>query len=87
MIVAGLAGVKNQWDQVDDFKWLRQQQSPNWRRVEQGEEHQMNIEDISMNATCTDENGGTGCATRTEDTVGSLLSVQDDGGSSSDEEM
>lgn len=21
---------KNQWDQVDDFKWLKAEQSPNW---------------------------------------------------------
>jgi len=22
--------VKNQWDQVDDFKWLKMEPSPNW---------------------------------------------------------
>ncbi|KAI8214049.1 hypothetical protein K4K54_001230, partial [Colletotrichum sp. SAR 10_86] len=22
--------VKNQWDQVDDFKWLKSEPSPNW---------------------------------------------------------
>ena len=22
--------IKNQWDQVDDFKWLKSEHSPNW---------------------------------------------------------
>lgn len=26
--------VKNQWDQVDDFKWLKAEHSPNWSTLE-----------------------------------------------------
>ena len=27
------AAAENQWNQVDDFKWLRPEQSPNWSLV------------------------------------------------------
>jgi hypothetical protein len=30
MVDSGLGAMENQWRQVDDFKWLRSQQSPNW---------------------------------------------------------
>ncbi|KAF6796520.1 Tubulin-specific chaperone C [Colletotrichum sojae] len=29
--------VKNQWDQVDDFKWLKSEPSPNWSVLPEGE--------------------------------------------------
>ena len=25
---------QNQWDQIDDFKWLKAEHSPNWRVLE-----------------------------------------------------
>jgi hypothetical protein len=28
---------RNMWDQVDDFKWLKDSPSPNWRVMEEGE--------------------------------------------------
>lgn len=28
---AGEIGSDNQWDRVDDFKWLKAESSPNWR--------------------------------------------------------
>ncbi|KAJ1940288.1 hypothetical protein GGF37_004035, partial [Kickxella alabastrina] len=31
MDVAGLRGLENMFDRVDDFNWLRRQASPNWR--------------------------------------------------------
>lgn len=30
-------GASNQWDQVDDFGWLKAEPSPNWRRLGDGE--------------------------------------------------
>ena len=30
-------GKKNMWDQVDDFKWLKAEQSPNWAILPEGE--------------------------------------------------
>lgn len=35
--------VENQWDQVDDFKWLKAGHSPNWTTLSQ---HQVLPEDI-----------------------------------------
>lgn len=32
--IAQLDSVKNYYDQVKDFNWLKQQQSPNWRLLE-----------------------------------------------------
>jgi hypothetical protein len=32
-----MKGVKNQWDQIDDFKWLKAEQSPNWRVLPEAE--------------------------------------------------
>ncbi|RYO75327.1 hypothetical protein DL764_010497 [Monosporascus ibericus] len=32
-----LSGVTNQWDQVDDFKWLKSEPSPNWSVLPKGE--------------------------------------------------
>ncbi|KAK2607988.1 hypothetical protein N8I77_006626 [Diaporthe amygdali] len=29
-------GASNQWDQVDDFGWLKAEASPNWRRLDDG---------------------------------------------------
>lgn len=31
------AKVENQWEKVDDFKWLRNEQSPNWSILEEGQ--------------------------------------------------
>jgi hypothetical protein len=33
----GEAEGRNMWDQVDDFKWLKDSPSPNWRVMEEGE--------------------------------------------------
>ncbi|RYO85324.1 hypothetical protein DL766_008263 [Monosporascus sp. MC13-8B] len=33
----GLCGTPNQWDQVDDFKWLKSEPSPNWSVLPEGE--------------------------------------------------
>ncbi len=30
-------GSRNQWDQVDDFKWLKTEHSPNWSILPEGE--------------------------------------------------
>ncbi|RYP46201.1 hypothetical protein DL768_007557 [Monosporascus sp. mg162] len=32
-----MSGVPNQWDQVDDFKWLKSEPSPNWSVLPEGE--------------------------------------------------
>ncbi|RYP68862.1 hypothetical protein DL769_005421 [Monosporascus sp. CRB-8-3] len=32
-----LSGAPNQWDQVDDFKWLKSEPSPNWSVLPEGE--------------------------------------------------
>jgi len=29
-MISGETSVQNQWDQVDDFKWLKAEHSPNW---------------------------------------------------------
>jgi hypothetical protein len=29
-MISGENPVQNQWDQVDDFKWLKVEHSPNW---------------------------------------------------------
>lgn len=34
---SGLAGTRNTWQEVKDFKWLRAQQSPHWSVVPEGE--------------------------------------------------
>lgn len=31
------AAVENQWDQVDDFKWLKAGPSPNWTTLSEAE--------------------------------------------------
>lgn len=36
-VTDGLKQVKNQWDQIDDFKWLKAEQSPNWSILPEGE--------------------------------------------------
>ena len=28
---------RNQWDQVDDFKWLKSEKSPNWEVMKEGD--------------------------------------------------
>jgi hypothetical protein len=33
----GREGPENQWDQVDDFNWLKAEASPNWERLSSGE--------------------------------------------------
>ncbi|KAI4859065.1 TBCC-domain-containing protein [Hypoxylon rubiginosum] len=43
------AGDKNQWDQVDDFKWLKSEPSPNWSTLP---EEQRIPEDIWKNSVC-----------------------------------
>ena len=37
MVSEQLQGVKNQWDQIDDFKWLKAEQSPNWSILPEAE--------------------------------------------------
>lgn len=37
MISEELKTVQNQWDQIDDFKWLKAEQSPNWSILPEGE--------------------------------------------------
>ncbi|KAL1654359.1 hypothetical protein SLS61_002959 [Didymella pomorum] len=37
MISEELRTVQNQWDQIDDFKWLKAEQSPNWSILPEGE--------------------------------------------------
>ena len=37
MVAEELRRVPNQWDQVDDFMWLRAEQSPNWGILPEGE--------------------------------------------------
>lgn len=34
---------ENQWDQVDDFKWLRSEPSPNWRAMKEEERLEENV--------------------------------------------
>lgn len=34
---AGMEGVKNCWDQIDDFGWLKVEASPNFRVLAEGE--------------------------------------------------
>jgi hypothetical protein len=34
---AGLSKADNLWQQVDDFNWLRAQQSPNWQVLPEAE--------------------------------------------------
>lgn len=29
--------MKNQWDQIDDFKWLKAEKSPNWSIISEEE--------------------------------------------------
>lgn len=41
------APAKNQWDQVDDFKWLKAEHSPNWKVLPEGERI---VEDIWKNS-------------------------------------
>ncbi|KAJ4313999.1 hypothetical protein N0V94_006683 [Neodidymelliopsis sp. IMI 364377] len=36
-IAEEMKGMKNQWDQIDDFKWLKAEQSPNWRILPEAE--------------------------------------------------
>ena len=32
-----MATAQNHWDQVDDFKWLKAEHSPNWSVLPEGE--------------------------------------------------
>lgn len=37
MVGEEVRAVRNQWDQIDDFKWLKAEQSPNWSILPEGE--------------------------------------------------
>jgi hypothetical protein len=36
-IGGGWENVQNLWNQVDDFKWLKSEHSPNWKVIAEGE--------------------------------------------------
>ncbi|QIX00554.1 hypothetical protein AMS68_006071 [Peltaster fructicola] len=38
MFAAGKTEIDNRWDQIDDFKWLRAEHSPNWSVLEANEQ-------------------------------------------------
>lgn len=46
-MIASEKPVQNQWDQVDDFKWLKAEHSPNWSIIP---EQQRLKEDIWITA-------------------------------------
>jgi tubulin-specific chaperone C len=42
-MTSSVDSIQNQWDQVDDFKWLKSEHSPNWSALPEGQRIQEDI--------------------------------------------
>lgn len=58
---AQLAGTRNAWGEVKDFKWLRAQQSPHWSVLPEGErrgEEVVVVEEMEEGGKGREKEGG-----------------------------